>query len=307
VTLSAVRDAYRCTLAVMGTVVSVEVLGHGTSQRARRERKRAVDRAVAWFTHVESVCSRFEARSELRQLSVRIGDAVPVSALLFEAVHFAVAVAEATNGAFDPTVGTRLESRGYDREHRSGAVARSGIEAASDVSYRDVELDAEARTITLHRPLVLDLGAVAKGLAIDTAARELAAFADFAIDAGGDLYLGGHNAEGAPWAVGITHPRDVTHLFETVQVRDAALCTSGDYERPQHILDPRIDATADAIASVTVMAPLAMVADALATAAFVLGPTDGLALLEQHGLAGLMITPTLERRATRAWPTRVAA
>lgn len=306
-TLAAKIDAYRCTLAVMGTVVSVEVLGHGSSQRARRDRKLGVDRAVAWFSHIESVCSRFDAQSELRQLSSQIGTAVPVSALLFEAVRFAVAVAEATDGAFDPTVGTRMESRGYDREHRTGAVVRSAIAAAGDVSYRDVELDVESRTITLHRPLLLDLGAVAKGLAIDTAVRELASFADFAIDAGGDLYLGGHNAEGAPWSIGIRHPREATQIFERVLVSDAALCTSGDYERADHILDPRHDGTATAAASVTVMAPSAMVADALATAAFVLGPAEGVAMLEGQNLAGLFITPTLDRMATRAWPTSMAA
>ncbi len=289
----------------MGTVVSMQIVGHGTSQRARRSRTLGIDRAVAWFERIEAVCSRFDTQSELRQLSTRVGTPVPVSPLLFEAVRFALAVAGETQGAFDPTVGHRMEARGFNREYRSGDVVQSRIDAPADVSYRDVELDAGARTITLHRPLLLDLGAVAKGLAVDMAVRELAPFVNFAIDAGGDLFLGGHNAEGAEWTVGIRHPRDATQTLETLQVSECAVCTSGDYARhapgnvaEHHIMQPRTGASTTAVASVTVVATSAMIADAFATAAFVLGPVDGLALLERHELRGMIVTPALERVAT---------
>ncbi|MEQ1691373.1 MAG: FAD:protein FMN transferase [Gemmatimonas sp.] len=295
-------ESYVRTTAVMGTIVSVQVVGHGTSQRARRERQQGVDRAVGWFTHVESVCTRFDANSELRRLSAHSGKAIPVSALLFEAVQFALAVADATDGAFDPTIGHRMEARGFDREHRSGAVANSNMAVADDVSYRDVEVDAEARTIRLHRPLVLDLGAVAKGLAIDMAARELASFVNFAVDAGGDLFLGGHNVAGDAWSVGVRHPSDHAHLLETMHVSDSAVCTSGEYERPGHLWHGVRDESLQTTVSATVVAPSAMVADALATAAYVLGPVDGIALLERHEVRGLLVTSTLERHTTRAWP-----
>jgi len=90
-------------------------------------------------------------------------------------------------------------------------------------------------------------------------------------------------------------------------VSNLAVCTSGDYERTgpraHHILDPRTGTSADAIASVTVVAPTAMAADALATAAFVLGPAAGIQLLERHGVNGLMVSPTLERYSTRDMPS----
>ena len=299
-------DAYVHTVAVMGTVVTVQVVGHGADRRERLEREAGAARAIEWVHQIEKDCTRFDERSEVRQLSAQIGVSVPVSAMLFEAVRFALAVAEETEGAFDPTIGLQMEARGFDREHRTGRVARTPLEPAEAVSYRDVRLDPERRSITLLRPLVLDLGAVAKGLAIDMAARELEPFENFAIDAGGDLYLGGRNADGKPWSVGIRHPRDEHELIETLRVSDVAVCTSGDYERHSpsgaaghHILDPRTGASATAAASVTVLAPSAMVADALATAAFVLGPADGLQLLERHGVDGLIVTPALERFATR--------
>ena len=283
---------------VFGTVVSITTVTLDTEDVSA-----AIDRAFAWCQQVEALCSRFDADSELMQLTRHIGVAVPVSDLLFEVVQFALALAHETGGAFDPTVGRAMEARGFNREHRSGALVRSGVDAPGDVNYRDVDVSAADRTITLHRPLVLDLGAVAKGFAIDMAARELQPYRDFAIDAGGDLYLGGRNTAGELWSVGIRHPRVDGQLIDMLLVSDRAVCTSGDYERRtdegHHILDPRSGAPATAAASVTVVAPTAMLADAVATAAFVLGPAEGIALCERLQLQALVVTPNLERHETR--------
>jgi FAD:protein FMN transferase len=288
----------------MGTVVTIQVVGHGEDEARREARAESVARAAAWFGDVERCCSRFDPASELRRLSDCAGAPICVSPMLYEAIRFALGVADASNGAFDPTVGQRMEARGFNRRHGTGEIASSGVVSSEDVSWRDVLLDADARTVTLRKPLVLDLGAVAKGLAVDVAARELEPFGNFAIDAGGDLYLGGHNAGGKPWSVGIRHPREAA-LLETLHVTNTAVCTSGDYEckspidgAGHHIIDARTGESAAALASVTVMAPSAMVADALATAAFALGPVDGLDFLERHGVRAVLVTPALERLET---------
>jgi thiamine biosynthesis lipoprotein len=266
----------------MGTLVTIQVA------HACDEAQTAIDRAFGWFHEIEAHCTRFSESSELMQLAAQPGVAVPVSAILYETVQFALLVAEESGGAFDPTAG-----------HRTGD---------EDVSYRDVELDPDCRTIRLRRPLTLDLGAVAKGLAVDMAARELMPLQNFAVDAGGDLYLGGLNPLGAPWIVGIRHPRIENELIARLRVSNQAVCTSGDYERrtPEgkcHILDPRTgacpDASPDALASVTVIAAGAMLADALATAAFVLGPREGLPFLTRMEVEGLIVTPELERYETQ--------
>lgn len=281
----------------MGTPVAIEVVAAGADE--------AVARAYAWFREIEACCSRFDPSSELRRLADRPGEPVEVSPMLFEAVQFALAVAEETGGAFDPTVGRQMETQGLDRQYSTGAVSRTPIDARAPVSFRDVRLDPERRTVSLLRPLLLDLGAVAKGLAVDMAARELAPFADFAIDAGGDLYLSGHNAAGELWSVGIRHPRLYDQMIETIRVSNKAVCTSGDYERLDaegarlpHILDPRTRESTAGAASVTVVAPTAMLADALATAAFVLGPERGVALLERSGIEGVIFTPAMSRHQT---------
>lgn len=304
------EDVCLRTLPLMGTFVTIQVVGREPDLQERTTREEAVTRAFGWFHRIEECCTRFEPQSEVMQLITQVGVAVPASEILYEAVRFAVAVARETDGAFDPTVGFAMETRGFNREYRTGRTVKTAIEAAGSASYRDVRLDPERKTITLLRPLILDLGAVAKGLAIDLAARELQPFENFAIDAGGDLFLGGCNAEGEPWSVGIRHPRRDNELIETLRVSSKAVCTSGDYERrirgegdDHHILDPRAGVSAQTVASATVVAPTAMLADALSTAAFVLGPDEGIRLLDRLNLDGMIISPALERFATRGMPS----
>ncbi|HEX5501695.1 MAG TPA: FAD:protein FMN transferase [Thermomicrobiales bacterium] len=302
---------YRRTAVLMDTLVTIEVVDGAAPDAAA-----AVERAFGWFCEVEARCNRFDPLSELTQLSARIDVPTPVSPLLYAVLDFALGVARASDGAFDPTLGYDLARRGFDRDYRTG---RRGTAAGAPVGradYRDVRLDPARQAVTLRRPLLLDLGAVAKGLAIDLAARELLPCRDFAIDAGGDLYLGGRNAAGEPWRVGVRHPRRADAALAVLRVGDLAVCTSGDYERRSpgpggghHLLDPRTGRPAAGAASVTVVAPTAMLADALATAAFVLGPERGLRLLERQGVAGLIVTPELDYLATpgfaeyQQWPS----
>lgn len=297
--------AFARTIAAMGTFVTVQiVVGRDGTPAAEAEAGAAIERAFGWFRQIEATCTRFDPDSELMRLARNHGAAVVVSPTLYHAIEFAMAVARDTAGAFDPTVGHALERLGFNREHRTGQTVTTAIDGDGQVSYRDVELDPDRRTVTVHRPLVLDLGAVAKGLAVDVAAKELSPFKDFAIDAGGDLYLGGCNADGGPWRIGIRHPRVEDRLLGTLRVSDQAVCTSGDYERRtaepgrHHILDPRTGGSASAVASTTVVAPSAMVADALGTAAFVLGPQEGLRLFERHGVEGLIVSAALQEYAT---------
>jgi thiamine biosynthesis lipoprotein len=292
----------------MGTIVTIDVPAHAASLVPQDERQELVDRAFDWFREIERVCTRFDPESELMQLTRTPGVPVVVSALLFQIVRFALTVAEESGGAFDPTVGHRMEAAGFSREHRRGHLISTPIVAPGDTCYRDLHIDDAAGSITLLRPLVLDVGAVAKGMAIDVAARELAPLEHFVIDAGGDLYLAGRTADDAPWSVGIRHPERDDRLLESVHVSDQAVCTSGNYERRNvaggvapHILDPRTGAQASRLVSATVISPSAMLADALATASFVLGPVDGLRLLETHGVHGLLFNATLERFATQGF------
>jgi thiamine biosynthesis lipoprotein len=167
-----------------------------------------------------------------------------------------------------------------------------------------------------HPALTVDLGAIAKGYAIDRAAEVLrrAGIESAAINAGGDIRLiGDHGAR--PWRIAIQHPRDSARPLATLELADAAVVTSGDYERffeqdgvrYHHIFDPRTGYPAGRCQSVTVVAPSAALADALSTAVFVLGPEEGFALLQRFPEAeGLIVaadgtpqaSPGLEAKLT---------
>jgi FAD:protein FMN transferase len=277
----------------MDTLVNLQIV----SDRPREAIEPAVQRALAWFDTVERICTRFDPSSEVMRLLGSVGRPVRVSTLLFEVAAFALDLAAHTEGAFDPTIGATLEQLGFDTNYRTGELVHSDV-AAAQLSFRDVRINRRARTITLLKPLVLDLNAVSKGLAIDLAVQELAAFADVSVEAGGDLFLRGQNPAGERWHVGIQHPRADGLLARTLHVTDTAVCTSGDYERhapgpraEAHILDGRSGQPVAELASVTVVAPTAMAADGLSTTAMVLGAEAGRELLERQGVGGLFVAP----------------
>jgi thiamine biosynthesis lipoprotein len=289
------------------------VAGMATGTDARDGAREAIERALGWFGEVERVCSRFDAESELRRLCATVGEPVAVSRLLLEAVRFAVALADVTEGAFDPTVGGAMAARGFDRHWVTGeATGGSGGGSAAGQgqrtddlargTWRDVRVDMRRGAITLARRALLDLGAVAKGLAIDLAARELAGFEGACVEAGGDLHVRGTNAGGDGWRIGVrdpARPEDVACVIELDTV-GGAVCTSGLYERrgpggEEHVLDARNGEAPAGLASVTVVAPTAMAADGLGTAALVLGMEEGARLLEQEG-GGAVLIDALGRR-----------
>src|SRR5436190_16172071 len=121
-------EVYLRTVMLMSTCVTIRVVGHGADRQQAVERREIVDRAFGWFHEVEKCCTRFDPESELRQLTTQIGVPVPVSALLYEAVRFAVEVAEETEGAFDPTIGRPMETRGFNREYRTGRIVQTDLE-----------------------------------------------------------------------------------------------------------------------------------------------------------------------------------
>jgi thiamine biosynthesis lipoprotein len=123
------------------------------------------------------------------------------------------------------------------------------------------------------------------------------------IQAGGDMYVGGRRGD-RPWRLGIQDPRGPRDAsFATVELSDATFSTSGDYERfflrdgrrYHHIIDPSTGEPARGCRSVTIVAPSATLADGLSTGVFLLGPVDGMALIERlPGVAGVIVSATNE-------------
>ena len=241
------KAVYSRTVPLMGTLVTIRVVAHDADPREAARREQTVERAFAWFQRIEECCTRFDPRSELMQLTAQVGVAVPVSAILFEALQFALAVAEETRGAFDPTVGYAMEERGFNREHRSGQIVHSALEPQrGPASYRDVRIDPARKTITLLRPLVLDLEPSRQGTGRRHGRARTDCLPGFRHRRRRRSYLGGCNPDGAPLSVGIRHPRADNELIDSLLVSGRAVHFK-DYERrssrrnwwPPHSRPPR--------------------------------------------------------------------
>jgi thiamine biosynthesis lipoprotein len=199
-------------------------------------------------------------------------------------IHISREVNLETSGMFDPTVGavSRLwEFHDAARPPEADSIAR----ALSSVGLARYLAGEECEG------LIFDLGGIAKGYAVDLASEKLKAMGiDSAIiNAGGDLNLIGARSDGEPWRIAIRHPRVAGAFLGYIDVVDAAVATSGDYEkyffdggrRYHHIIDPHTGYPGYASNSVTVVAPTSSLSDALATGLFLLGPERGLDLVER--------------------------
>jgi FAD:protein FMN transferase len=286
--------------SVPGTGVTRRFLAFGTVVSFRfpeadagdTTRDQCVQEALGWIESVEAACSRFDPQSEVVSLSRRPGEWIPVSAVLAGALDMALRLAVITDGAFDPSVGARLARRDLCGHQYTGR--RLAFVDTPGTSFRDIELDPDRRRVRLRLPLLLDLGALAKGLAVDLAARALEPAGPCVVDAGGDVYLVGRPARGR-WRVGIAGGAD--RLLGSVDCcGGCAVCTSGPWFRVErdgdhHLLDARTHRSVNRALSATAVAPSAMVADGAATAAFIFGPRDGVALLAALGVEGLVQSP----------------
>ena len=205
-----------------------------------------------------------------------------------------------TGGAFDITVAPLLEL--YESRFWGAGVPPQGSEveeALMRVGYSRLRI--EESTIAFDGPgMSITLDGIAKGYIVDRAVRALMENgADRVIvDGGGDIASGGRGTARDQWRVGIQDPRRAEGVLHFLDLRGECVATSGDYvqtftedRRLHHIVDPRTGRSPDHTSGVTVVAPAAMDADALSTAVFILGPADGLDLLERlQDVDGMIIT-----------------
>jgi thiamine biosynthesis lipoprotein len=289
---------------LMGTVVEIMAGGRPTGQL-----EDAVDAALAEMNRLDQLFSSYRPDSEISRLS-QSASGGEVSSDAATVIALGLEVARRSGGAFDLTLGRLKSLWGIDGDNpvvpdrQAIAAALSGIgpDALSLQGLRLSKRDAK---------LQLDLGGIAKGYAVDRAIAVLKehGVTRAAVNAGGDMYLLGQRPT-RPWRIGIQHPRQKDAVLATVQVRDRAVVTSGDYERfflrdgqrYHHIFDPQTGFPARACQSVTVIADSVALGDALATALFVLGPQAGLKLLSHYpGSEALIVAADGSLHVSPGW------
>lgn len=261
----------------------------------------------AEIVRLERLISRTEKLSDTNRVNSLAGTGpVVVSPDTYRLVELAYQYAAISKGAFDPTVGPLIDSWGFLGQEFRVPEETEIKQRLPLVDYQNISFDQTESTLFLpEQGMVLELGGLAKGFILDQAVLLLKSFGVTSafINAGGDIALLGSRPDGEPWKLGIRHPRDQNKILAVLQVTDGAVVTSGDYERYfdqagvtyHHILDPETGKPARGLASVTILAATAAEADALSTAVFVLGPLDGLTLIEEiPGVEGVLVTPELE-------------
>jgi len=262
------------------------------------------DKAVAEIRRLEALMTTWREDSEISRVNAAAGkSAVVVSPETLAVIEKSVWMSERSEGVFDITFEAMHGLWKFDQDLEEKVPARAAVEAARKlIDFRRIKIDHDRRTVMLEKPgMRMSLGGIAKGYAVDAAARVLAAegLDAFMVQAGGDLYVKGKKPDGSRFRVGVRDPRgkDSTDYFALLEVEDHAFSTAGDYERGfvkdgrryHHIIDPRTGFPATASRSVTIWANDAFTADAIDDAVFILGPKKGLALVESIEGAGAVI------------------
>lgn len=258
---------------------------------------------------IDLACNRFRADSELSRLGS--GRAVPVGPVLTEALAVALRAARLTDGLVDPTVGGAIRALGYDRDFTS--IVDGPLVPQQVPGWHRVLLDAERGEVLLPHGIELDLGATAKALAADRAARVIAATVDCGVlvSLGGDISVAGEAPAGG-WrvALGDDHRTAVADPQAVVTVKHGGLATSSTTQRtwlrdgvPQHhIVDPRTGLAADVVwRTATVAAATCVDANTAATAAIVLGH-DAPEWLAARDLPARLVSAAGDVLAVGGWP-----
>ena len=260
------------------------------------------DRSMAELARIEALTTPHDPASELSRLNAAAGGTpVAVGPELDDMLRLGLEISRLTGGAFDPTAGPLVEAWGFP-EHPALPGDEARERAIALVDWREVaRLDDTfpvaagggrvERAWRLARPgMAVDLGGLAKGWAVDAAA-DIAAekWGNCLVNVGGDLVVRGAKPGGRPWTIGVQDPRDPGEIFLKLALADGmAVATSGDYQRNfekdgviyHHLLDPATGRPARGANSATVIATTCALADAWATAAFVLGAEEGVRMLE---------------------------
>lgn len=277
---------------LMGTRVTVNVWLPPEVDAA--EAGKAIQAAFDEIARIEAIMSEWQPDSELTRFNEAAGrPAMTLSPELTEILARATEVAEASDGAFDPT----FHGVGQLWSFQPGAQPPSKADVKAKlplVDYRKVEIDRDAKTGRLAAEgMKVGLGAIAKGYAVDRASALLVErdLPHHVVEAGGDTYARGTKG-GKKWVVGIQKPGE-RGIVAALPTSGEAVVTSGDYQRYfefegkryAHILDPRTGwpiASDRSARSVTLVAPNATDADAFATAVAVMGPKAGMKFVESR-------------------------
>lgn len=261
-----------------------------------------LEAAIAEIRRIEGLLTTFSPDSQTNQINEQAGVApVVVDREVFELIARSLRISDLTQGAFDITYGS-INKRFWNFDTTMTALPdrETARQAVRLINYKNVVLnEADCSVFLREKEMRIGFGGIGKGYAAEMAKRLLLGRGVSAgvVNAAGDLTTWGSTPTGQPWTIGIADPDTKAQAFSKLTISNLAVATSGNYEkyvmiggkRYSHTIDPRSGYPVSGLKSVTILAPNAEIADALATPVMVMGREVGLHLINQMTQIGCII------------------
>jgi thiamine biosynthesis lipoprotein len=272
----------------MGSRFDITVVANNSIQA-----NKYIDTSVAEISRIEKIISSWDENSQTTEINYNAGvKPVKVEKELFNLIERAISLAKLTDGAFDISYASMDKIWKFDGSMKKMPSEEKIKTSVAKVGYQNIFLNKKYSTVFLkHKGMKIGFGAIGKGYAADKAKTLLISKGVISgiINASGDMNTWGKQPNGTDWKVAITNPMNKNKVFALFPLHNSAVVTSGNYEkyvnfkgkRYTHIIDPRTGYPSTGIISVTVFAPKAELADALATSVFVMGKQVGLYRINQ--------------------------
>jgi len=279
----------------MGTIIQISI----STSKAQVDALDAIDRAFEKFGHVIKKFSRFNPESELSKLNRSQGEWFKASPQLYTLAEKSLEVAKETGYVFDPTIIDLLKAYGYDSSFDVSKIEQkiNSQELKKQIEkllknrphIKNLEMDKEGQKIKLQKKQQIDLGASAKGYAIDLSRDSLLedGYNDFLINAGGDVWANSTKK------VALFDPRTPDKPLGMIAINNKALAGSGSFAKKagifHHLIHPKFGKPENKALQTYVIAPSALEADIYSSALFLLGK-EGLDIVRQRGYQAIIIT-----------------
>lgn len=266
------------TQILLGTVVEIQVRDDD------KNADDAISKAFEEMKRIDDLFTTFNDQSPVFKINNQIDTIIKVDAEIYKLIVLCDSITKLSDGCFDVSLNNIIKAWGFDFDNFR-VPAKSEIDSASILSgWNNIKILAEDK-IFKKRKVELNFGAIAKGYAVDKAIEVLknSEIKEALVNAGGEISVIGNN-----WTVGIQHPRKINSIIKKIKLNENTIATSGDYEqyfevdgiRYHHILDPKTGYPSTGLQSVTIINKSNTLADALATAVFVMGKEKGMKLIE---------------------------
>jgi thiamine biosynthesis lipoprotein len=273
--------------AIMGTEIRVEFW---LDNEKNENGLPLIKKIISEMHRIDKLMSPFKKDSELSKINrLEAKQKMTISDEMFNLIKKSIAISNLTEGAFDITFASIGNL--YDYRHKIKPAKKQIKSNLNKINYKHIILSEQEKTIQFsHTGVVIDLGGIAKGHAVDTSIAILKnnGVKHGLISAGGDTRIIGDH-RGRPWVTGIRNPRVKGKSAIIIPLSNIAISTSGDYERYfiengvryHHIISPKTGYSIKSVQSVSVIGPDSTTCDALSTSLFVLGTNKALNLINK--------------------------